>query len=503
MAHLSASLTGNLAFVVGLPVASRLWASPQPVASSRRLLGGTGVSRLTGGDTVPVAVPGVVRAAWFAPSASAASSAPVSTVSSPSPDQTTHAALSTGIPATDADSVPATTATPASSGNGPPTVLVPADHLRTTCTTILERAGYPSGQVAMMVDVFLYGQLSGSSQSVAKLVSRGVGSLAGPTRRRSPTSAADDGSATDEDGTDGEPAEPVEVVSTAVAARLDATGVPGMVAMTIAADSAVARARTAGIGLVATAGSVDGTGAIGYYARRVASAGFFCLAASGASPPLVAPVGASVPLIGTNPLAFGIPYGVNGSRSGDNANGGDGGDGDATTGVVVADIGTSAMSYWEVARMADDAPLPAGVALTAEGAEAATAAAAAVLRPFGGSRDEHKGSALGLLVEWLTGPLVGATVVGGGSESSSMAGSSTHGNGDEPAGWGNFVLAIDPGLLRSRAAVLGETARWVAALQEEGVVLPGEGGASRRAVAKARGVPVEAAVWDQLQALAA
>ncbi|GAB0489806.1 hypothetical protein MMPV_001031 [Pyropia vietnamensis] len=358
----------------------------------------------------------------------------------------------------------------------------------------------------MMVDVFVYGQLIGSSQSVAKLVSRGVGSLAGPTRRRKQTTATKNGTTTGKDGTDGEPAEPVEVVSTPVAARLDATGVPGMVAMTLAADAAVARARKAGIGLVATAGSVDGTGAIGFYARRVASAGFFCLAASGSSPPLVAPVGASVPLIGTNPLAFGIPYGFNDRRAGDNARNGDAddtSDAGAATGVVVADIGTSAMSYWEVARMADDAPLPAGVALTTEGAEAATAAAAAVLRPFGGPRDAHKGSALGLLVEWLTGPLVGATVVGGGGDGSSTAASSSDGDGDGPAGWGNFVLAVDPGLLRSRAAVLGETAGWVAALQEEGVVLPGEGGAARRAVAKARGVPIEAAVWDQLQALSA
>lgn len=354
-----------------------------------------------------------------------------------------------------------------------------------------------------MVDVFLYGQLSGSSQSVAKLVSRGVGSLAGPTRRRNPTAAVGDGTDTDNEGSEGEPSEPVEVVSTAVAARLDATGVPGMVAMTIAADAAVARARTAGIGLVVTAGSVDGTGAIGYYARRVASAGFFCLAASGASPPLVAPVGASVPLIGTNPLAFGIPYGDTNHRAGNGVRNVDGGEEGAATGVVVADIGTSAMSYWEVARMADDAPLPAGVALTTEGAEAATAAAAAILRPFGGPRDAHKGSALGLLVEWLTGPLAGATVVGCGGDTSSTAASSTDGTGDGPAGWGNFVLAVDPGLLRSRAAVLGETAGWVATLQEEGVVLPGEGGAARRAVSKARGVPVEAAVWDQLQALAA
>lgn len=149
--------------------------------------------------------------------------------------------------------------------------------------------------------------------------------------------------------------------------------------------------------------------------------------------------------------------------------------------------------------MADDAPLPAGVALTTDGAEAATAAAAAVLRPFGGPRDAHKGSALGLLVEWLTGPLVGATVVGGAAGGSAAGSSAT----DGPAGWGNFVLAIDPGLLRSRAAVLGETSGWVAALRGGGVVLPGAGGAARRETARARGVPVEAAVWAQLQALAA
>lgn len=503
MANLRASLAGTPAWVVGLPVANRhLWASPLPVASSGRPVGGAAGTSRPPGATVSVAVP--VRAALTVPS-SAASSAPAGAVSSPRADRPTHAGPPTDVPVT----TPATGATPSSPVDAPATVRVPADHLRAACSTILTRAGYPPAQVAMMVDVLLYGQLSGSSQTVAKLVSRGVGSLAGPTRRRGPTAAAAavaaDGTSThvdaggDVDATtdDGVPAEPVEVVSTPVAARLDATGVPGMVAMTAAADAAVARARTAGIGLVATAGSIDGTGAIGYYARRVAAAGFFCLAASGASPPLVAPVGASEPLVGTNPLAFGIPYSKS-AGDGDGGGDGDGNGGGAATGAVVADIGTSAMSYWEVARMADDAPLPAGVALTSDGAEAATAAAAAVLRPFGGPRDAHKGSALGLLVEWLTGPLVGATVVGGGDGSAS-APSAT----DGPAGWGNFVLAVDPGLLRSRAAVLGETGGWVAALQAGGVVLPGEGGRARRAAAKARGVPVEAAVWAQLQALAA
>ncbi|KAK1867545.1 hypothetical protein I4F81_010051 [Pyropia yezoensis] len=470
MAPLRTSLAGAPAWVFGLPAASRrLWTSPLPVASSVRPASGAAGTFLPGSAaTVPVAESGSVRAALQVPP-SAAPSAPAGAVSPPRANRPSHAGAA-----------PAAGASPPSPVDAPATVRVPADRLRAACSTILSRAGYPAGQVAMMVDVLLYGQLSGSSQTVAKLVSRGVGSLAGPTRRRGPTAAAagtatdvngggDDETAADDGG--GVPAELVEVVSTPVAARLDATGVPGMVAMTAAADAAVARARSMGIGLVATAGSVDGTGAIGYYARRVAAAGFFCLAASGASPPLVAPVGASAALVGTNPLAFGIPYG---GSAGDDADGLHGSDGGAATGAVVADIGTSAMSYWEVARMADDAPLPAGVALTTDGAEAATAAAAAVLRPFGGPRDAHKGSALGLLVEWLTGPLVGATVVGGAAGGSAAGSSAT----DGPAGWGNFVLAIDPGLLRSRAAVLGETSG-------------------------ARGVPVEAAVWAQLQALAA
>ncbi|GAB0494329.1 hypothetical protein MMPV_005621 [Pyropia vietnamensis] len=382
---------------------------------------------------------------------------------------------------------------PTSSGND---LRVPSSVVLATVTRVLTRRGTPPADAALMAEVLHYAQASGNSQGLAKLVSPGGGAL---------------GQANDPAAPPLPPPPPlVPVATSAISAHIDATGRSGMVAMAAAADEAIRLARATGtVGVVGTTGSTTGSGAIGYYARRVATAGLFGLAASG-SDPLVAPSGTSVPLLGTNPLAYGIPL----STPAD----GDGGDDDGVGGgsvsggdppvagtplsplppqrcdALVADIGTSALSYWAVrAAVALDTPLPAHVAIDSAGTPTVTASAVAALLPFGGPAAAHKASALGVLVEWLTGPAVGAPAVGL-PHGATAAGRAGH----PPRGWGNIVVAVSPSLFRPAAEVAADTAGMVAALREAGCRLPGEGGNARRAAAAADGVRVDGQVWRAL-----
>jgi LDH2 family malate/lactate/ureidoglycolate dehydrogenase len=60
------------------------------------------------------------------------------------------------------------------------------------------------------------------------------------------------------------------------------------------------------VGIVGTNNTNSSTGAIGYYASKIAQAGFIGLVFSG-SGEYMAMHGSYQPILGTNPLAFGIP----------------------------------------------------------------------------------------------------------------------------------------------------------------------------------------------------
>ena len=71
-------------------------------------------------------------------------------------------------------------------------------------------------------------------------------------------------------------------------------------------ELAVTKAKDRGFGIVGTYGSDTSTGAIGYWAKRVADAGLLGFVFT--SPlKVVAPHGSSEPIFGTNPLSIGIP----------------------------------------------------------------------------------------------------------------------------------------------------------------------------------------------------
>jgi (2R)-3-sulfolactate dehydrogenase (NADP+) len=153
-------------------------------------------------------------------------------------------------------------------------------------------------------------------------------------------------------------------------------------------------------------------GELGHYVRRSARRGFVAVAAAN-SPALMSIGGARTPVLGTNPLAYGVP------RPG--------------APPVVIDQASSSTAFVNIRRAADAGePIPAGWALGPDGepTEDAAAALQGTLLPFGG----HRGGNVALLVEVL------ATLSGA---SFSLDAAPFDRGGTSPR-IGVFVLVIDP-----------------------------------------------------------
>lgn len=129
--------------------------------------------------------------------------------------------------------------------------------------------------------------------------------------------------------------------------------------------------------------------------------------------PAVAPLGAKTPLIGTNPIAIGIP---------------------AEDTYIAVDMATSASArgkLLEAQRKGEK--IPEGVALDSEGKPTTdpTEALAGSILPFGA----HKGYALAFMIELMTGPLVSAAYGAG------VTGTADH---TKMCTKGDLFIAIDP-----------------------------------------------------------
>jgi L-2-hydroxycarboxylate dehydrogenase (NAD+) len=265
---------------------------------------------------------------------------------------------------------------------------VPLDELSRLNRQALILAGFNEDEIKPMLDILSYAQLRGNLQSIVQ--------FAGPGMPKDPAAG-----------------EPRVIKETPLSALLDGNRNAGMVVMHRAMDLAQEKAAAQGFGMVGTRNTCQATAAIGYYVRNLAAGGFIGLAFSGSSKK-VAHFGSYQPIYGTNPLAVGLP---------------------TSEEPIVLDMATSALPFFKLAAAAMlGQPLPAGVAMDAAGQDTIDprAALGGALRSMDGS---PKGSGLGLLVEALTGPLVGAAFAN---------------VGDPDHNWGNLILAIDPDLLVGR-----------------------------------------------------
>ncbi len=242
-------------------------------------------------------------------------------------------------------------------------------------------------------------------------------------------------------------------------------------AIALGFDCLIPAARETGIACLAVSQSYN-CGVLGYHVEHLADAGLLGLGFTNA-PASIAPAGGKRPVIGTNPLALGVP----------------GPDGAA----IIIDQSASVIAKSELMkRVRRGEPIPEGWALDSEGHPTTdpAAATAGTMAPSGG----YKGVGLGILTEIMAAALTGATL---GIDAAPFSG-----DAGGPPRTGQFFIAIAPeapsgGLFADRVAAL------VAAITAQpGARLPG----SRRIAARTRadrdGIKVDPDVLAQVQALA-
>ena len=167
---------------------------------------------------------------------------------------------------------------------------------------------------------------------------------------------------------------------------MNADRAPGPVALTQAADAAVAVAKQTGICWISVKGAVH-TGAIGYYVERMAKSGCAAIAMV-AGMPNMGYAGVKGAAVATSPLAIAVPS--------------------ARHGVVVLDMATATIALGRIAQhRARGLALPEGAALTKEGMPTTDPALAAIPTPMAGA----KGGGMSLMFEILTSVLSGAAAI--------------------------------------------------------------------------------------------
>lgn len=243
----------------------------------------------------------------------------------------------------------------------------------------------------------------------------------------------------------------------------------GPVVATRALDALKARSEDAGIA-IATIRNSNHLGMLGWYAEGMAVEGFTFIGLT-TSEALVHPWGARQAMIGTNPIAIGLPTGA---------------------GPFVLDTATSITSMGAIHDYAHrKARLPAGWAVDADGEPTTDpeAAKTGALAPFG----QAKGYGLGLAFELLVASLAGASL-----------GREVHGTLDdtEHANKGDVFILIR-GPERNLEPYLGAIRAMEPAPGFDRVLIPGERGRACRAARLRDGVPIADAVWETLQRLAA
>src|SRR5262245_25674916 len=188
----------------------------------------------------------------------------------------------------------------------------------------------------------------------------------------------------------------------------------GHLVMTYCTNLAVELARESGIGWVGARRS-NHAGAAGIYAEIPVAHGMVGIYAAVSTINNMGPWGGAEALIGTNPIAIGIPAGQEAP--------------------VVLDIATSIASFGNIRRYAAaNQPIPEGWVVHSETGEPITdpkKATEGVLLPIGG----HKGAGLALVIGLLGGVLNGAAF---GRDVIDFMGP-----GSEPTNTGQFVVALD------------------------------------------------------------
>jgi L-2-hydroxycarboxylate dehydrogenase (NAD+) len=262
-------------------------------------------------------------------------------------------------------------------------------------------------------------------------------------------------------------------------ALVDGDNAMGHLVMSRAAETATAIARETGVSWVGVRRS-NHAGPAGLYAEMPAAAGMIGIYAAVANANHMAVWGGADPLLGTNPLAIGVPSGA---------------------GPMVLDMATTVVSYGTVKNYAlQGKPMEEGWmvnTVTGEHMTDAKRAAEGLLLPIGG----YKGSGLAVMLGLLAGPLnraaFGADVIEFNTDDVSESNT------------GHFILALDIARFLPLEDYKVEVDRHVRELKEgkrlpgvDEIRMPGERRLACRDDRRRNGVPLAPALVAQLEKLA-
>lgn len=345
-------------------------------------------------------------------------------------------------------------------GPDPRPIRIEPDRLARIMDRIFERLGLEDDERKVVVDRLMEASLSGyHSHGVMRIIMYTEGIRAGNMI----------------------PGAPLDVLGETVSTvRLDANMGMGPWTATEAMKRVVGKAAATGIGCASVVNAND-IARLGGYVEQPAQDGYIALlmANDAGGNPCVAPWGATSPLMSTNPMAVGIPR-----ESGD---------------PVLIDLSTGVTSEGGLKMLHNKGhAVPDGWLIDSDGrtttdgeAYFATPRQAAIL-PLGSLVAGHKGFALSMLVDVLTGGLSGAGCSGRSPEDL-----------DQNA---LFILVIDPEMFVSRAALSAEVDRLVDSIKGarkapgvDEIRVPGEGARRERERQRKQGIEIDPPVWAAIQ----
>ena len=254
----------------------------------------------------------------------------------------------------------------------------------------------------------------------------------------------------------------------------------GHLVMTRAAETAVELARNSGVGWVGVRGS-NHAGAASLYAAMPLAHGMIGIYSAVASANHMAPWGGAELLLGTNPLAIGVPAGEGPP--------------------VILDIATTVVSYGTVKNyvlqgrdMPEGWMIDRGTGLPLTDAKRTLEG---VLLPIGGYKGAGLAMVLGLLAGTLNGAGVGRDVVDFNADDTSRSNT------------GQFILALDVSRFIDPAVFAANVVHHLDELRASqrlpgvaSIRLPGDERAKRRARRVVEGVPIIPELAAVLNALA-
>ncbi|MCW2771199.1 MAG: hypothetical protein JWR27_2632 [Aeromicrobium sp.] len=239
-------------------------------------------------------------------------------------------------------------------------------------------------------------------------------------------------------------------------------------------DRLIGRARDVGLAVGAVHNS-NHLGMLAGYVERIAAAGQIGLVLT-TSEALVHPWGGRRAMVGTNPIAVGVPTAAE---------------------PFVLDMSTGAVSRGKILAYARDGrPLPDGWAVDADGAPTADAGRAVdgAISPFGGAKGYALGLALELVVAGLTGSETGERVLG------TLDAAAVCNKGDVFLVFSPEALGLSA-VAERMGSYLDEIRTSPLASGATSIDAPGDRARRLRAERMAHGIPIEDIVWNAAEEL--